>query len=269
LEASTDMAQKHYCLGKEHAVFDSRTLRFGAYLTAALPVAPDSVNWGKNVKSWPMYLNDKYGDCTCAAAGHMIQNWGAAVGKKKKPSDKQILKFYEHFATPGPKTRCHMLKVLKYWRSTGLAGDKITAFAQLEPRNDTEVKDAVWIFGGCYIGVKLPKFAHAAAQQGRDVPWVVPPQGPVGDAAPDANGHHCIPAVAYDSRNLYIVTWGMVKSMSWQFYTAYADEAYAILSADFLSKHKTPAGFDMAQLTNDLAEIGKVPATRAMISYRR
>jgi hypothetical protein len=215
-----------------------------------------------------MYLNNKYGDCTCAAAGHMIQNWSAAVGKKKTLSDKQILKFYEHFTTPAPENGCHLLNVLKYWRSTGLGGDKITAFAQLEPHNVTEVKDAVSIFGGCYIGVELPKYITAAVHMGKDLPWVVPPHGPVGDAAPDFNGRHCIPAVAYDSRNLYVVTWGKVKSMSWQFYAAYADEAYAVLSDNFLSKNKTPTGFDIAQLTQDLTEIAKVPATRATISCR-
>jgi len=262
------MAQKQYHLGKKPAVYDSRTLRFGAYLGAGLPRPPDTVDWGKNVKTWPMYLNDKYGDCTCAAVGHMIENWTAAVGKESSPSDARILKFYEHFTTPGPENGCDMLSVLKYWRTTGLGGDKILAFAQLEPRNVTEVRDAVAIFGGCYIGIELPKFALAASDLST-VPWVVPPQGPVGDAAPDPNGGHCIPAVAYDDRNLYVVTWGAIKSMSWQFYIDYADEAYAVLSDDFLAKNKTPSGFDLAQLKDDLAEIGKVPAMRAFVSRKR
>jgi hypothetical protein len=130
------------------------------------------------------------------------------------------------------------------------------------------LKDAVSIFGGCYIGIELPKFVTAALQQGQDVPWVVPAQGPTGEAAPDPDGGHCIPAVGYDSRNVYVVTWGAVKSMSWQFYADYADESYAILSNDFLSKNKTPAGFDQAQLEQDLAEIGKVPALRIKISRK-
>lgn len=263
-----DVMQNQYRLGKKSAVFDSRTLRFGAYLTAKLPPPPTAIDWGKNVSSWPMYLNDKFGDCTCAAAAHMIQNWTAAAGKKKTPTDAQVLKFYEHFTSPGPENGCDMLSVLKYWRSSGLGGDRIAAFAQIEPRNVTEVKDAVTLFGGCYIGVELPKFALNAPDLSK-VPWVVPPQGPVGDAAPDPQGGHCIPAVAYDARNLYVVTWGMVKSMSWQFYADYADEAFAVLSDDFLSVNKAPSGFDLAQLKEDLAEIGKVPANRAAISRRR
>ena len=45
------MERAQYCLGKKPAGFDSRTLRFGAYLTSKLPAPPDAVNWGKNVRS--------------------------------------------------------------------------------------------------------------------------------------------------------------------------------------------------------------------------
>jgi hypothetical protein len=101
LRRTIGVTQTRYCFGKKAAIFDSRTLRFGAYLTGALPPPRAAVNWGKNVKSWPMYLNDKYADCTCAAAGHLIQNWSAAVGKQERLTNKQILKFYEHFTHRG------------------------------------------------------------------------------------------------------------------------------------------------------------------------
>lgn len=256
--------RKTFCLGKMPAVYDSRTLRFGEYLTSRLPPPPASVNWGKAVPEWPMYLNDKYGDCTCAAAGHMIQNWTANVGKERSPSDQDILTFYEHFTTPGPDNGCNMLSVLKYWRTGGLGGDKITAFAQLEPKNAIEAKDAINLFGACYIGVELPEFAVDVPDLST-VPWVVPPQGPVGTAAPDPQAGHCIPAVAYDERNLYVVTWGAIKSMSWQFYIDYADEAYAVLSSDFLKAGKAINGFNLAQLKQDLAQLGSIPSTRATI----
>src|SRR5271156_5387958 len=59
-----------YRLGKEPPVVDKRTLRFGKYLT--LPTPPPSVTYYEKVASWPMYYNNKYGDCTCAAAGHLV-----------------------------------------------------------------------------------------------------------------------------------------------------------------------------------------------------
>ena len=71
--------------------------------------------------------------------------------------------------------------------------------------------------------------------------------------APNPDNGHCIPAVAYDARNLYVVTWGELKPMSWQFYDAYADEAFAVLSQDFIdAKGKTIDGFDLDALDADL-----------------
>jgi hypothetical protein len=41
--------------------------------------------------------------------------------------------------------------------------------------------------------------------------------------------------------------------MSWEFYEAYADEAFAVLSLDFIEKSGTDLdGFDLAALETDL-----------------
>lgn len=254
-------------LGKHVPVFDQRTLLFGNYLTAALQPPPPAVSYSKPVPTWPMMGNDTYGDCTCAAAGHMIEEWTANTGTEKTLTDSQILAAYNHFAKGNADAGANMLDVLKYWRKTGIGGDKITAFTQLEPKNDIQARDAVHIFGNCYIGVALPDFAVVPGSDFLKTPWVVPPKGPVGDAAPNPQNGHCIPAVAYDTRNLYVVTWGALKSMSWQFYNAYMDEAFAVLSGDWINKKVgvAPSGFDMAALEKDLAAVisAKAPAAAA------
>jgi hypothetical protein len=244
-------------LGKHPPKFDVRTLQFGAYMTKGLPAPPASVDYSKAVPAWPMMGNDKYGDCTCAAAGHMIEEWTANTGNEETLPDTKILAAYKHFAGNNPDAGANMLDVLKYWRATGIGGDKIMAFAQLQPRSAIQAKDAINIFANCYIGVELPNFAVAPGTNFLTTPWVVPPQGPVGDAAPNPNNGHCIPAVGYDDRNLYVVTWGALKMMSWEFYQAYMDEAFAVLSKDWIEKKvgKAPNGFDLAALQQDLAEV--------------
>jgi hypothetical protein len=256
-------------LGKRPAVFDSRTLKFGTYEVASLPPPPASVDYGAGINTWPMFGNDQYGDCTCAAAGHMIQDWTFNAGKEVTPTLQDVMTFYEHFVgNPPPQDAgCNMLDVLKYWRSTGLGGNKIDAFVSVEPKNNVQARDAIDLFGALYIGVELPDFAVTGDMI--TTPWVVPPQGPVGDAAPNPNNGHCIPAVAYDSRNLYIITWGVRKAMSWQFYNAYADEAYAVLSGAFIAKTgKAKNGFDLAALKKDLTIIHGVPSSFATYSKR-
>jgi hypothetical protein len=246
-----------YKLGKNPPVHDERTLLFGSYLAPSLPAPPTTVDYGEKVRAWPMYDNDQYGDCTCAAAGHMIQNWTASAGKEVTPADSSVLHLYEHFVgtPPPPDEGCSMLDVLKYWRKSGLSGKhKITAFAALEPRNHTQLRDAVYMFGSAYIGVALPDFA--VGQNMLAIPWQVPAEGPIGNAAPDPNNGHCIPAVAYDARNIFTVTWGDLKPMSWGFYDAYADEAFAVLSPDWKSESGTPVeGFSFDALERDLAII--------------
>jgi hypothetical protein len=243
-------------LGKTAPRRDPRTLRFGAYLMKAIAPPPTSREWGAIVPAWGMMGNDAYGDCTCAAAGHMIMEWTLnAQGAEVIIPDADILKFYNHFAHGVADAGANMLDVLKYWRKSGLDKHKVTAFAALQPQSHIEAMDAVNLFGACYIGVALPDFVVPSTGGWMAIPWQVPPQGPAGDAAPNPNNGHCIPAVGYDQHNLYIVTWGALKPMSWQFYDAYMDEAYAALSPDWLKGGSAPPGFNLAALQADLQAI--------------
>lgn len=204
-------------LGKNPPVLDARTLLFGAYLKPALPPPPPAVDYSHNVPSWPMYGNDVYGDCTCAAAGHMIQCWTANAGTELTPANGSVISFYEHFVgnPPPPDAGCDMLTVLRYWRKAGLAHHKVLAFTSLVLQDQIQAKQALDMFGSVYIGVALPDFAVTGNML--TVPWVVPPSGAVGSAAPNQQNGHGIPAFAYDADNLYVVTWGEVKAMSWPF----------------------------------------------------
>lgn len=252
-------------LGKQRPKIDSRTLQFGNYLTQGLAPPPATADYTKPVTTWPMMGNDQYGDCTCAAAGHMIEEWTANTGTIEVLPDTTILKAYNHFAHGNADAGANMLDVLKYWRGTGIGKDKIMAFAQLEPQNDVQLQDAVSIFGNCYIGLALPNFAVAPGTNFLTTPWQVPAGGAVGNAAPNPSNGHCVPAVAYDQRFIYVVTWGALKTMSYQFYDAYADEAFAVLSQDWINKKlkTTPSGFDLQTLQEDLAEVTSAQAKNA------
>jgi hypothetical protein len=244
-------------LGKEPPKFDSRTLLFAKYLTQGLGAPPASIDYSAPIKTWPMYGNDQYGDCTCAAAGHMIQEWTANTGKELTLPDSAILDVYNYFVHGNPDAGIPMLDVLKYWRKAGFGNDKIHAFAQLEPSSTVQAQDAVFLFGSCYIGLALPDFAVPGGVGDPKVPWIVPPSGPHGSAVPNQKNGHCVPAVAYDPRSLWVVTWGALKQMSWQFYTTYTDEAFAVLSPDWVSKRlkKAPPGLDLQALEADLSQV--------------
>ncbi len=248
-------------LGKSAARHDPRTLQMAAYVTPSLPTPPASFDLTTKVKSsWGMMENDQLGDCTCAAAGHLIMEWTANAGKKMiVPTNKQIVAAYSAVTGYNPTTGANdngavEIDVLNYWRQTGIAGHKIGAFVALEPSNHNHVMDAVYMFEGCYIGVQLPISAQAQTQNHQ--PWSVPPGGATGDGKPGSWGGHAIPVVAYDARGVTVVTWGALQTMTWTFWEAYCDEAYAILSPDYLNnQQQAPQGFSMAQLQADLADL--------------
>jgi hypothetical protein len=247
-----------YQLGKNRPVVDDRTLRFATYVKPSPESPPAAVSYGAKVHDWPMYYNDQYGDCTCAAAGHMIQNWTANAAAEVTVPPPSVLSFYEHFVgtPPPPDKGCDMLSVLRYWRKAGIDEHKVLAFTSIDLQNQAQAQTACWLFGSIYIGVALPDFTVPPNVDPFTIPWVVPPGGPVGNAAPNPDNGHCIPAVSYDDDNLYVVTWGEIKTMSWEFYNAYAIESYAVISHDFIDgKGLDPAGFDLAALEADLKKI--------------
>jgi hypothetical protein len=250
-------------LGKQTARHDPRTLQFSAYLKATAPPTPPShEDWSKPVKLWPMMLNDNLGDCTCACAGHMIEEWTTVANPPGiTPTDQEVLSAYEAVGgyqpgDPSTDNGAVILDVLNYWRQTGIAGRSVVAFVGLEPKNHQEIMDAVYLFGNCYIGVQLPVTAQNQAV------WAVPSSGPVGQGAPGSWGGHAIPIVAYDQRGLTVITWGAKKKMTWQFLDTYCDEGYAVLSNDWINSKtsKAPGNFDFAQLQADLNEIGAKPS---------
>lgn len=246
--------KRSFHLGKKTPKVDPRTLLLANYLRyEVLPPAPTKVDWGAKVKKWDMLANDRVGDCTCAAAGHLILDWTANDAPRPiRPTDRQILAAYSAITGYNPRTGAndngaYALDVLNYWRKSGIARRKILAYVALEPGNFSHMRDALFLFGGCYLGLNLP-----ASAQDQKV-WSVPPGGAVGQAAPGSWGGHAVPVVGYDARGLTAVTWGDTQRMTWGFLQTYCDEAYAILSGDWTGKDRmAPSGVDLVSLRKDL-----------------
>jgi hypothetical protein len=238
-------------LGKLPVRPDVRTLRFARYVDRSkLPTPPDVFDGTTNVHEWPMYKNDTLGDCTCAAAGHMIESWtAAAAGKAVEVTDNDIVEAFNHVKISDPQTGeegAVEIDVLKYWRSTGVGGHKIGAFASVSTHDRDLVRAAAYLFGGLYLGVALP----VTAQQ--QVTWDF--TGSLsGDAAPGSWGGHAVDVVRYSPGSVTVVTWGALKDMTWDFWDRYVDECYCILSTDFIAGDKAPSGFNLAELQADLA----------------
>jgi hypothetical protein len=247
--ATTTIATQR--LGKLPVRTDVRTLSLGRYIDGArLPSPPDRFDETTSVPDWPMYANDRIGDCTTAAAAHMIEAWTAAGrGHAVEISERSVLDAFDHVKLVDPATGeegAIELDVLRYWRSYGIGGHKIGAYARVSIHNHSLVETAAWLFGGLYIGVQLP--VTAQTQEVWD--WTGSLSG---RARPGSWGGHAVDVVRYDATGLTVVTWGRLQQLTWSFWDRYCDEAYCILSDDFLQKGNAPNGFDLAALEADLA----------------
>ncbi|HZT16899.1 MAG TPA: hypothetical protein VFA19_13225 [Gaiellaceae bacterium] len=238
-------------LGKLPVRTDVRTLSLGRYVdTAVLPPAPATLDLTAHVPDWPMYGNDRIGDCTTAAAGHMIEAWSAAArGQAVEIPEGAVLDAFDHVKVVDPATGeegAVELDVLRYWRTSGIGRHRIGAFARVSVHSLDLVRSAAYLFGGLYIGLALP----LTAQSQTVWDWTGSLAGP---ARPGSWGGHAVDVVGYAADALVVVTWGALKRMTWSFWDRYVDECYCILSDDFLAAGKAPNGFDLAALKADLA----------------
>lgn len=240
-------------LGKLPRKSNAKTLWFGKYLLKDVePVPPGKNYWEYKVPAsqWGMLANDTVGDCTCAGAAHMIMNWTAHSGSIVLPSVDDVLAAYSAITgyVPGNESTDNgaaMTDVLAYWQGTGIAGHKIAAWAALDITNRTHFEIANYVFGGVYCGVNLPNSAMDQFQANED--WdVLPDDGGI-------DGGHCIPYFGYGSNGDTCVTWAKLQPSSWEWFSKYVEEAYAVVSQDWLDATGHAVNrLDLATLQADL-----------------
>lgn len=252
---STQWDHSSVKLGKKLPRVDHRTLRLAKYMAVDIPPAPPALDNSKGLASWGMMYNDSLGDCTIAAIGHAIQLVTLNTVGIVTPVDAQILKYYEWFCgyvwgDANTDQGGVELDVLNNWRKWGVNGHALLAYAAPAPGDIEHIKKTVELFGFAYIGLGLPITAQSQVGSVWDV---------VGNPTTDPNsqpyswGGHAVIVMAYDAETLTVVTWGQLQKMTWAFWQAYVDEAYALLLGYIVGTE--PKGFSTSDLMADLAVV--------------
>ena len=241
-------AHQYFKLGKAPAKTDPRTFKL-ALLLKAPPPAPPQFDFDLTHPGipTPMFGNDTYGDCVIAGRAHLTLRFeDIEQGSVLMITDKTVLK--EYFKESGGQdSGLNILDSLNEWRQKGWRPTtkpktyKIHAFAQVTAKNHAEVKAAIFLLVGVYIGLALPKSAQAQIQSGQ--PWDVVKGA---DAAPNSWGGHCVMIPGYNPTGPVCVTWGRKQQMTWAFFDKYCDEAYAIV--DEVDSKKGKPGIDVQKL---------------------
>ena len=253
-------------LGKRAAINDPRTLKLGKYLLSTLPPAPPSVDYTMGIKDFSMMLNDSLGDCVIAAIGHAQQIFSAAARSvADTPPDSTILAGYQQWcgyspSDPSTDQGCYEISVLNAWRKSSFYSYSLSMYADPNPRNLGEIKQAIHLFGGVFIGIQLP-----LSIQGSSV-WDVR-SGP--DAIPGSWGGHAVWVPKYvtnpdGSVTFTCISWGGLIDITEAFWLysdpangPYIDEVHALISPEFINRRsgKTPVGLNLMQMEADMRQV--------------
>lgn len=225
-------------------------LMLAPHLAGAI-TPPAQRDWLSKVTSWPMYANDQYGDCVWAMIGHAIKAWTTYAGMPVEVTLDALLQGY-HDVTgfnpndPSTDQGTVMQDALNYWRKTGIGGHKILAFAKLDPTNPAEIQAAIDVFGAVMVGIQFP--ASAMKQFNAGKPWsILSRDGGI-------EGGHAIHVGQYDDKGYDLTTWGKVQQMTPGFSAKYVDEAWAVITPEWLTAAGTnPDGIDLHGLGEELA----------------
>jgi hypothetical protein len=231
---------------------------------AGLPPVPltADVDRASAVRSWPMYLNDQLGDCTIAAIGHMYGAWTVyAGGSEALFGDDQIQAAYSRVGgyvpgDPSTDNGCVMQDVLADQRSTGLADQagrvhQVAGYAAFGNPADEELLGQVLdVFGTVYVGINVQQQMESefAGQQ----PWTW-------DSSAQPIGGHAIclqRRLGSGGAPLEYVTWGALQPATVGFQAGAAEEAWAVVTSDWLTANGTTVeGLDLQQLLSDMESV--------------
>ncbi len=266
--------KRTYKLGRTPRTHDPRVPHMSALLAGTQPAAPPPiVDYTKGMpQDLGMMLNDTLGDCTCAAFYHALQVWtfNASKGKSMDTEpDSNVERLYELACgykptTPGEGPGGNEQHVLTYLLRKGApsgAGgktpNKIAAFVEVDPRNLNDVKSAINDCGVAYIGFPVP--ANIMPPNG-DPPaiWNVVKNSKI-------IGGHAVVLAGYDANGARLISWGSYYTMTWDFFSTYVDEVYAIADQDWVdATGKTPGGITLSELEQQMQALEGNPAAAAV-----
>jgi len=237
---------------------DPRTLQFSDYIdSSALSTLPLQHDWTIKVrKPWRRMGNWTLSDCTCAAAGHMIECWTANTTHEDVITTKEVVTAFSALTGYDPATGkndvgVNYLDALKYWRNTGIGDHKIKLFTLVDHSSHDLVRAAVYLFGGAYLGLDLPNtIIH------KDI-WEREPGDLTGDRAVGSFGGHAVNIVAYDENYITCVSWGKIKKLTWEFFDTYCYCLYAIVTDEFFKDDQSALGLNLPLMEENLLKITK------------
>lgn len=207
---------------------DIRTIPFRAVLRLKeLPLLPERhdahVAVGGVVDN-RMFGNNKHGNCVIASQAHQTLTFEKFEQGIILPiTDQEVIDEY-YRQSGGLDTGLYLTLAMREWRNTGwVAAGKyydIYAFAGVDLRDISQVKYSIYLLNGVTFGMQVWDTDIEQFQRGE--PWHL--TGNDGSF----RGGHGVDGFKYDE-GLTCMTWGEEQSMTWEFWLARVNQAFAVV----------------------------------------
>ena len=221
------------------------------YAAGPLPRPPAMVNVPA-VTAWGMNENDTLGDCGVAGLNHGFMAAAADTAEHESfPTDAQVGSYYMTY-TDNQDVGVVLSQFLAYVHQKGFYGHTVSAYAPVSTQDLLTLMFSVDAYDFAYCGVNVSQGMMTKVEETAP-PWNWTTSdvlsGPV-------IGGHCIPIIAYDSTYLYAVTWGSPIAISYPAWAFMAQESWAVISGELITKGSDGHGINLAALQADLSKLG-------------
>lgn len=201
--------------------------------------------------TYPMDLNDTYGDCVVAGFDHFRQTiTGLLTGTQKNFTTTEIETFYktQNPGFPQEDNGMNIQTFLEY-----LAKEKyILGFAKIDHRNEQEMKGAIYMGLAVLTGAQLQQAQETQFSEKK--PWDTVIGSPY-------IGGHCTVSIGYKNSpdQETVVTWGAQQQVTKQ-WTNQIDEAWFVLLQEHIDHPTFRNHFNLAAFSQSVREIteGKI-----------
>jgi len=218
-----------------------------------LPEKTQSINWGRNMPSWPMLGNDKYGCCTVASLFHFLESVGsyAGYGRGYSGTEAECLSNYSAmfgFKPNDPNTDLGGVPnlALEHWLNYGIEidgkNDKPLAVFKVDITNFSEINRALAVFGPLIVDALLPETIENQSI------WDTTNPSESLNAAPGSLGGHQFLLTSDDTSVYEAVTWDETVILTKNWWSKYITECWAVIHPVWLSGGRSLFGFDYSGL---------------------
>ena len=235
------------------------SLKFADIRSAVVPDHPATEDYLSNFKNWQMLGNDTYGDCVAVTWANMRRMFtGAVTATEYYPTLDQVYQVYRtqnpnfvpNPVSPGEDNGMEIQTLLEYLNKYGGPdGVQVVAFASVDYTNLEEVKAALAIFGGLWIGINVQAENETEFKQGQ--PWDYVPGSAI-------VGGHSILGGGYWSQSaddVRFITWAAETGFTDNFWTHSVEELWAVIWPEHLGTKEFMAGIDQNALAADYQAI--------------